>query len=542
MAIVLIEETRGALDIYTTGAQRALEMCRSVTDAERDLIARGREALGMFRATGRVQEEVVSIQARLGEAARRAGILIGKMLPPIFRVLWWDFARAVEENEERLEYLGRRIGRTGWRLSWMAYRLLMMGRIVTRWFTRPLREALQRLVAWERQLDLTSTALALLAATGRLTAEEEQRLIDLMGEIVEVGPQVAGEWAKLQASFMRMAVEVGPQVANALSTISKFLDEEITPILEEHGGVIEDLVVALEQDWLPILSVIAEEAIPPFLEGLREGVPILTGFFDALLPFITPLAQLAGLLAPLAPLLTTVGIAFYFLTPIMQGIAFILGGLPAVIRAVSAAFTLLAAHPAIAAVALVGLIATFIHLMQTNEEFRQTVIAIWEDILNFFGYTLEDWNNFVDALISAWETFVGALMEGYRALSQGWRGFVETITKGAQTIRAAIETLRRPFQQLSDWVSGAAEWLFGSPETIFADAARDIAKLRRELGRVTGLELGVAPAVRAGAVAATQHISIYPSITIGTVTGVADLDMITDAVSEGISEALRRRR
>jgi len=102
--------------------------------------------------------------------------------------------------------------------------------------------------------------------------------------------------------------------------------------------------------------------------------------------------------------------------------------------------------------------------------------------------------------------------------------------------------IRRPFEQLSDWISGAAKWLFGSPETIFADAARDIAKLRRELGRVTGLELGLAPAVRAGPVAATQHISIYPSITIGTVSGIADLDLITDAVSEGISEALRRKR
>lgn len=38
-----------------------------------------------------------------------------------------------------------------------------------------------------------------------------------------------------------------------------------------------------------------------------------------------------------------------------------------------------------------------------------------------------------------------------------------------------------------------------------------------------------------------QHITVYATVHIGSVTGVADLDYVTEAVNKGIAEALRRR-
>jgi len=74
----------------------------------------------------------------------------------------------------------------------------------------------------------------------------------------------------------------------------------------------------------------------------------------------------------------------------------------------------------------------------------------------------------------------------------------------------------------------------------YSRTLRDALTLTREMRREVGeLGVGLGPAGR-GRTAGPQYITIYPSITIGEVTGVADLEMVQEAVSRGLSEALRR--
>lgn len=154
-------------------------------------------------------------------------------------------------------------------------------------------------------------------------------------------------------------------------------------------------------------------AVKKVVEGLQSFATWLNNLSEAQKETIV---RIAAIVAAIGPLLVVGGKLLQFI-----------GGLPQTLEAVKAGFTILKgaitsiSAPVVAVVAVIAiLVAAFKTLWDTNEEFRNTIIGIWESIKGAFS---EFTNGIVERLNSLGFEF-SSITE---VLSAIWNGFCELL-------------------------------------------------------------------------------------------------------------------
>ena len=231
-------------------------------------------------------------------------------------------------------------------------------------------------------------------ALGNIENETERDVLamDLFGKsadelagIIDDGGAALKELGK-QAEDMGVIIsQEDLDKANELNDALDTLKAEILPTIAQLG-------VEIAQAIMPYIPAI-KEAIENVLESLRNISPQMVLIIGAIL----------ALTAALSPMFS-----------MLSGITGLISALTSGTGALGGALTGLAA-PILAAVAAIGvLVAAFIHLWNTNEEFRNNITAIWEalaakfeafgqgivDRLNKMGF---EFNNFGEVVKAAWD-------------------------------------------------------------------------------------------------------------------------------------------
>lgn len=231
-------------------------------------------------------------------------------------------------------------------------------------------------------------------ALGNIENETERDVLamDLFGKsadelagIIDDGGAALKELGK-QAEDMGVIIsQEDLDKANELNDALDTLKAEILPTIAQLG-------VEIAQAIMPYIPAI-KEAIENVLESLRNISPQMVLIIGAIL----------ALTAALSPMFS-----------MLSGITGLISALTSSTGALGGALTGLAA-PILAAVAAIGvLVAAFIHLWNTNEEFRNNITAIWEalaakfeafgqgivDRLNKMGF---EFNNFGEVVKAAWD-------------------------------------------------------------------------------------------------------------------------------------------
>ena len=173
--------------------------------------------------------------------------------------------------------------------------------------------------------------------------------------------------------------------ANELNDTLDRLKAEIMPTITQLGVEIAEAI-------LPYLPTI-KEAIDGILEALRNVSPQTVMIVGGILAATAALSPLFSVLSSLSGVIST-------LTGSTGALSSVLGGLSA---------------PILAIVAVIGVaVAAFMHLWNTNEEFRNNIIAIWDGIkakfeefgqgiverLNKMGF---DFENFGEVVKAVWD-------------------------------------------------------------------------------------------------------------------------------------------
>lgn len=173
--------------------------------------------------------------------------------------------------------------------------------------------------------------------------------------------------------------------ANELNDTLDRLKAEIMPTITQLGVEIAEAI-------LPYLPTI-KEAIDGILEALRNVSPQTVMIVGGILAATAALSPLFSVLSSLSGVIST-------LTGSTGALSGVLGGLSA---------------PILAIVAAIGVaVAAFMHLWNTNEEFRNNIIAIWDGIkakfeefgqgiverLNKMGF---DFQSFGDVVKTVWD-------------------------------------------------------------------------------------------------------------------------------------------
>lgn len=231
-------------------------------------------------------------------------------------------------------------------------------------------------------------------ALGNIENETERDVLamDLFGKsadelagIIDDGGAALKELGK-QAEDMGVIIsQEDLDKANELNDALDTLKAEILPTIAQLG-------VEIAQAIMPYIPAI-KEAIENVLASLRNISPQMVLIVGAIL----------ALTAALSPMFS-----------MLSGITGLISALTSSTGALGGALTGLAA-PILAAVAAIGvLVAAFIHLWNTNEEFRNNITAIWEalaakfeafgqgivDRLNKMGF---EFNNFGEVVKAAWD-------------------------------------------------------------------------------------------------------------------------------------------
>ncbi len=181
------------------------------------------------------------------------------------------------------------------------------------------------------------------------------------------------------------------KLEGAISTCSDEIDgyngvtEKMAAVMQDNlGGQLTILKSQLQE-----LAISFGEILMPAIRSIVSRIQGLIDKFNALSPATKEtIVKVALLVAALGPLLVIVGKTMVGVGKLMQLVA----NLPTIIASAKAAFTSFGAAiggisaPVVAVIAVVAaLVAAFVHLWRTNEDFRNKITAIWEQIKSIFS-------------------------------------------------------------------------------------------------------------------------------------------------------------
>ena len=180
-------------------------------------------------------------------------------------------------------------------------------------------------------------------------------------------------------------------------------------------------------------------AVRSIVSGLQGMVDVLNAMPDGVKRVIMIVALLA---AALGPVLIIIGKTLSAIGTIMTWAPKLAGAISTVKGAFAALSATMMANPiAIVITAIAALVAAFIYLWNTNEEFRQFWIRLWNEIKEV---AVQVWTAVSQFLVSAWNGIRNtavAVWNGIRDFFSGlWAGIKFVITNVVNGIRTFLQT------------------------------------------------------------------------------------------------------
>ena len=202
--------------------------------------------------------------------------------------------------------------------------------------------------------------------------------------------------------------------------------EKMAAVMQDNlGGQLTILKSQLEE-----LAISFGEILMPAIRSIVSHIQGLIDKFNALSPATKEtIVKVALVAAALGPLLVAVGKTMVGVGKLMKFVS----NLPTIIAGAKAAFTSFGAviggisAPVVAVIAVVAaLVAAFVHLWKTNEDFRNKITAIWEQIKSIFSGFCQgivdrinalgfDFKNITEVIKAVWDglcKFLKPIFEG----------------------------------------------------------------------------------------------------------------------------------
>lgn len=177
-----------------------------------------------------------------------------------------------------------------------------------------------------------------------------------------------------------------------------------------------------------IMSVLA-----PLLMSLAETISKLTTWFSGLSDGTKRFIVIIGMVvAAVGPVLIIVGKIMSAVGTIMTVVPKLAGVINTVKTAFAALNTTMLANPIFLIIAAItALVAAFIYLWNTNEEFRRFWIDLWENIKEV---AIAVWTAIKEFFVSAWE----AISSAAQTIWNGIKNFFSAIWEGIKTIFTTV--------------------------------------------------------------------------------------------------------
>ncbi|WP_317300758.1 phage tail tape measure protein [Allobaculum stercoricanis] len=272
---------------------------------------------------------------------------------------------------------------------------------------------------------------------------------------IEEAPDLASATTLAIEAFGQKA---GPDLADAIKG-GRFSIEEFTEIVAKSGGQLDDTFMAMldPADQMTVamnnlklagadLGDAIQSVLAPMLNSLAKACQGLAKWFKGLDDDQKELIVKLGLVAAaIGPVLMGVGrlsIGFSTMMLTMGKVSTVFKGLITTIGGIST--PVLAVGAAIA-----GLVAAFVTLWNTNEEFRNKITEIWGNITEIFS-------GFADGIVQRLNDLGFDFENIGEAIQTVWQGLCDFL---APVFTGALEIVQAAFQTFSDVFFGVWDTL-----------------------------------------------------------------------------------
>lgn len=298
------------------------------------------------------------------------------------------------------------------------------------------------------------------AANGEATQYQMGNLADMQSALVdyidmigmsgyaqeEASGTISGSISSVKAAWSNLVTGMADDNANVEQLVNNLVSaasvalENLKPVVKTALSSIGEMIAAS----LPTLAQTVLDTINSIGSGIGAQIPLLSGVFNNLSSVV--MGATAAFIAYKAA--TAISGIIEALTAATQGQTIAQALLNAVMNA----------NPFVLIVTLIaGLIATVITLWNTNEDFRNAVIKIWDAIKGAF--------------VSAWEAIVEAWSAAGEFFSKIWNS-IKTVFNDAVNIgKQIIEDIK---QGISDAWNGLVDWFQGIWNSLFGGLGADV--------------------------------------------------------------------
>ena len=320
----------------------------------------------------------------------------------------------------------------------------------------------------ERSALITETLTGLYGEAGKQYQETNADLI--------AARQAQSDW---NGAMAEAGQAVAP-ITTALMEMGSELLSKAMPYLQQFADYVSANMPAVQQ-WLSDTAGKMAEAwqnAQPIVQPLIEAIKTVFQWFIDNLPLIAPIvAAVAGGF-----------LLFQGVSTIIQGITTALGAFKAItelVRLAQLALNLvMMANPfVLVALAITALIAVFVYLWNTNEDFRNAVIAIWEAIKTaaetVFGYIRDFlqlvWDTIKTVATTVWETIKGAITGAAQGIYNGVKTYIDFLFSFWSTIFQAIwDVASNIWNGIKDTITNVVNGIRDTVSNAF-NSARDTA-------------------------------------------------------------------
>ena len=279
-------------------------------------------------------------------------------------------------------------------------------------------------------------------------------------------------------------------------------------------SALEELAISFGQLLIPALKDVVQwlQGFVGFLNSLPEGVK-------------KTIVVIALVAAALGPVLIIVGKVISSIGTIMTIIPKLAGLIGMVQKAFAALHVTMLANPIVLIIAAItALVAAFIYLWNTNEEFRKFWISLWEDVKRV---AVEVWEGISQFMSQAWESIrqtavtiwngmkqtITTVITGIRdTVSRVWNSIKSTVASVVNALKSAVggaftsmwngirntvsgiyDTVKSGFSRAVSYVTGLASSAFQWGSDLINGIVNGI---RNAIGNVVGAVRDVADTIR----------------------------------------------
>lgn len=336
-----------------------------------------------------------------------------------------------------------------------------------------------------------SDALAKMRTKGKVEMDQLDRLFDAGIDAVGMYAQATGQ----SSADVQDALSNGKiSASDFIDTVSKAMEEGTNGVLSIAGAAkeagmswgavfdnmraavargIESVIKAIDEGLsnagLPEIKEIIAGIGDAFESGLKRAAESIPGliaeiknFIETIQPFIPLIVGLVSAFATWKTIMTVVPI----IAKVASGIKMVVSAI-SMVKTAEGAFALLKTGiaalggPVTLVIAAIGaLVGVLIYLWNTNEDFRNGVINIWNGIVSFFTETIPSaWNSVCEFFAGIPQFFSDLWTSIGDFFINGWNSIVAFFT---ETIPAWIASVGEWFNQLPYLIGYALGFVIGT--------------------------------------------------------------------------------